>query len=129
MDTNQFANSGGGQSQGQNQSQGPMTTPLNGVAAMVKAIMDGNDSFKQQQANQPALAPGSAVPGAHGATAVGGPMGPTPLSGTSPAAMTGGLAGAPQGAGGPLTSPFTQGGQPISIDPVTQALMSPIPGM
>jgi hypothetical protein len=133
MDTNQFANSGGG---GTTSTQAPaqITTPVNGVAAMIKAMMDGNDSFKQQQGNLPALAAGSPVPGAGGPTAVGGPSGPSPLPGaTNPVGMTGGFAGMPQqgamGMVGGGASPFTQGGSPISVDPVTQALMSQIPSM
>lgn len=135
MDTNQFANSGGGSPQTQNPTQPPITTPVNGVAAMIKAMMDGNDSFKNSQTALPA---GSQVPHTAGPTSVGGPNGPSPLSpGTNPAAMSGGFAGMPQqGAAGMAGMPvggaggiFTQGGSPVSMDPVTQALMSPIPGM
>jgi hypothetical protein len=165
LDTNPNANMGmpaGGQP-----GQPPVTTPINGVAAMVKAIMDGQDSYKQQQLKQAAsggaspMSPGSMVPGASGPSSVGGPSGPTPL--VNPAAMAGGIGGppttpvpgpvgaamsgagmgmpntggvAPPGAGIPSPSPamtqgFPTGGgaSPVSMDPVTQALMSPIPGM
>jgi hypothetical protein len=149
-------------------------TPANGVAAMVKAIMDGNAAYQAKQAKQgavaptsplspppPAMSPGSMVPGATGPSSVGGPSGPTPL--VNPSSMAGGLGGgvpttpvpgpvgaalsssnmgvpntggvAPPGAGIPSPSPTmtqgfpTGGASPVSMDPVTQALMSPIPGM
>jgi hypothetical protein len=146
------------------QPSGQPFTPVNGVAAMVKAIMDGNSAYKDQQAKQAsmggsqALTPGSMVPGAVGPTSVGGPAGPAPL--VDPSSMTGGLGGVPStpvpgpvgaalssaspmgvpntggvSAGIPSPSPTmtqgfpTGGASPVSMDPVTQALMSPIPGM
>jgi hypothetical protein len=136
LDTNANANMNM-PTQGQ-QGQTPYT-PMNGVAAMVKAIMDGDAASKQQQMSgggMSPMSPGSMVPGAMGPTSTGGPMGPTPL--VDPSSMTGGLGAPPPmsgGAGIPSPSPgmtqgFPTGGtSPMGMDPVTQALMSPIPGM
>lgn len=140
LDTNPFANSN--QATPTNQGQSPQQFSYPGaITNMIKAIQQGNDQYKQQQQQnigQPQFqAPGSAVPGAIGPTSVGGANGPSPLnmapSGgvpmpmpnpsatmpTTPSAMSGGLG----------DSAFTGGSSPVSMDPVTQALMSPIPGM
>lgn len=103
-----------------------------GIDQMVRALMTGNDQYNQahpQAMGQPALAPGSAVPGAVGPTAVGGPSGPSPLPMPDPAAMQGGF-GAPV----PMPQPrpdmaFPQSAPPVGMDPATAALMSPIPGV
>lgn len=150
-------------------------SPTNGMASIVKALMDGNSAYRQQQGGQPSpgpsLVPGSAVPGAMGPTSMGGRAGPAPL--TDPGAMMPGLGagpppqasmpptGGPPGAGGPVPMPmprpeFGAGAPPMDptalagsglpqtpgmppssmlatagapgVDPMTQALMSPIPG-
>lgn len=51
------------------------------IGNMVKAIMDGNNKFKQQAgATGPGGMPGSAIPGATGPTSFGGPAGPMSLT-------------------------------------------------
>lgn len=142
MDTSAFASTGG---QGQQTPQ-PATgqqqlnngTAPGGVAAMIKAIMDGNDAYKAQQKPASYLAPGSAVPGAQGLTSVsggggppmpimgGGPTPPAPAPMPAPPPMPGpsnatGMAppsGAPMVLGGGMApqlpqDPFATGAPPI----------------
>lgn len=131
-------------------------TAVNGMASLVKAMMDGNAKYKAGQGaagglGASPLSSGSMVPGAAGPSSVGGAMGPAPLvdpnalQGASPlgGAPSPGMAppvgGPPPGATPgpgiqsppmPMSQAFPTGGtNPMSMDPVTQALMSPIPGM
>lgn len=103
-------------------------TAPGGVAAMIKALMDGNNQYKQQQqmaslGKQPPMpgAPMSLAPPSDPTTMMGGGMGQTagiPPEGANP------MAAPPV----PGTDPFSSGAAPMNIDPVTQALFSPIPG-
>jgi hypothetical protein len=128
------------------------------IANMIKAIMSGNDDYKAQQAkqaqNQGQMAMNNPTT-TTGGPSVGQPMSLTPP--TDPATMTAGLGQTnpasafptppPQsmspnptpaaGPMGPMTPvpmsmppdpAFTNGASPVSVDPVTQALFSPIPG-
>lgn len=138
IDTGAFANTGGGQASPQPQPGSTpqmIQSPTQGIAQMVQALMAGNSAYKQQQPQF--LSPGSAVPGAQGPTAVGGPNGPMPLQPTDPSTMTGGLGSSPvpmpmpRPSGAPMPPSFPDNGTgavPYMNDPVSQALMSPIPG-
>jgi len=110
------------------------------VNNMVRALMAGNDQYKQAHPTPQGpvpLAAGSAIPGAMGPTSVGGMNGPMPLMGaTNPATMTGGMGSAPiptpapRPDAAPVQPPFPAGPtNPVAMDPVSQALMSQIPGM
>lgn len=156
IDPNAFANSGGAQPMGNAPMSGQQpVTATNGIASMLKAMLDGNSQYKQGQATGGAGMPpspmssGSMVPGAAGPSSVGGAMGPAPL--VDPNSLQGGLGASPsmsppmggvpspmtgpQGAGipnpaMPMSQGFPNSGTvPMSMDPVTNALMSPIPGM
>jgi hypothetical protein len=131
MDTNPYANNNQTAATNQNQPNNLNNgTTTGGIAAMVKAIMDGNDAYKQKQA-QMGQAQMAQQPGAP--TSLSPPQDPLnpagtgtsqPIGLTNPVGQSGGLS-QPIGA----SSVFTGGTSPVSIDPVSQALMSPIPGM
>lgn len=83
-------------------------TAPGGVAAMIKALMDGQNQFKQRQQMAQSMTP-STQPVASGLPGVSVPMTPNAIPG-SPGA-TSNLPGMPNG-----------------IDPTVQGLFSPIPG-
>jgi len=158
MDTNAFASPGGGMGAQAPTQQQPITSPTTGISAMVKAIMDGNDAYKQRQ-----MVAQKQAQGAQPLAQPGPPMSLTPP--TDPSTMTGGMGqttnpipmpimqgSGPGGnavpmptmsgsgpAGSPVPMPMMQGAgmsqfpmngvNPQTMDPVTNALMSPIPGM
>ena len=151
MDTSPYF-SNTGQSQQQTQSGQPQGlnngTATGGVAAVIKAIMDGNDQYKQQQAakmgmmgNPQFQQPGSTVLGGQGPITAGGPNGPAPIMGnspgyTDPSTQSGGLA-TPSAAfspGGSAATPQSQapfqsyGGFGYN-SPTMNALAAPIPGI
>jgi hypothetical protein len=105
-----------------------------GVNTMVKALLDGNDQYKKQQMQQAAqggqaMAPPTPMaPGGGPAMQPGAPMSLSPP--TDPSSMGGGL-GQPQAGSAPMMMDpaFASGAPPVSVDPVTQALFSPIPGV
>lgn len=110
---------------------------MNNVANMVKAMMDGNSKFQQKSAMNPAGAAPTGAPMSLAPPAPGPSMGaPSPM--TNPMSMPGAGGMPPMGAQGPMpdgmamsgapNNPFTNGASPMGIDPVTQALFSPIPG-
>jgi hypothetical protein len=147
-DTSAFANTGGGTNPNPTvlspQQQVNGTIP-GGISNMVKALMEGNDAYKQQQAKQAAAAGQPQISSA-GMAPPGAPMSLTPP--TDPTSMPGGL-GTPTSMQGMAPSPpaamgatsmappaspgfgsndaFMNGTNPVSIDPVTQALFSPVP--
>lgn len=101
---------------------------MGGAAGMVKALMDGNDQYGDQQKKmQQMMAMRSAQPGAPMNIQPSTPMAQAPLPSMQPQP-----AGPMQG-GMPLpsmgTQPFPQNGaSPVNLDPMTKALFSPIPG-
>jgi len=150
MDTNPFAtNANNPAIQGQTPSYLQQTnnpTYAGAVSNMIKAIMQGNDQYKQKMqqnmGNQQmqSLSPGSAVPGAVGMTSVGGPNGPMPV--VPPGTIGGSPVGfappssniplpqprptmAPQTPVSPAAAPSNPTAAPISMDPATQAMMAP----
>lgn len=156
MDTNPFATNNPATQQTPQTSPYLQQQPNNGTVAggvsnMIKALMQGNQNYQQRQQGMQG-AQGNQPMQSNPTTTTGGPSVGQPMSlspPTDPSAMTGGLGqtpGLPGGAGpaAPL-SPMTQslfpnpagGGAsmtpgmtpPMGMDPVTQALMSPIPGV
>jgi hypothetical protein len=154
MDMNPYANMQQQQASGQGQpgqdsflAQQNNPTAAGAVNNMIRAIMAGQDDYQNkakqamgqpqvvQALNQGALSGPASQPVQ--------PQAPVPF--TDPSAMTGGLGAPPAGgptAAPPQTMPFQAAtGQapaamtgtpvtaPVSMDPVSQALMSPIPGM
>lgn len=148
MDTNPFAMSPNAQQQPTTpaylKQQPDNPTWPGAVNNMVKALMDGNNQFKQRQAmgsgaqGNPQLNPQTTTGGPSvGAPTSLAPPPPPPMPAAlpnDPAAMSAGMASA--GPMGPMTamgqqppSPaFMNGAPPVNVDPVTQSLFSPIPG-
>lgn len=144
MDTSPFANNNPQQQQPPEYLKQANNPSMAGAASnMVKALLSGNQQF---QAKQNAMGGGGAMGPAgdgqwQGTMSVGG----APLAGYSgvtpqmsapqmpPPQAAGMQGGVPTGAGpmggGQAPSPFMAGAPPVTVDPITQALMSPIPGM
>lgn len=90
------------------------------TANMVKALMEGNDQFKQAQAMKQMAMQRAAQQGS-GVVPPGAGMGVAPP--VNPQGMQGGQPIAPAMMGAPPNM-----GAPVQPDPMTQALFSPIPG-
>lgn len=138
MDTNPFANNDA-QQQTPSYLQQTNNPSMAGAASnMVKALMAGNQQFQAKQGANPMGAAGdgqwvgtSSVGGAPLAGYSGVTPGQAPMPQAAPAVppqtAQGMQGGVPMGS--PSASPFMTGAPPATVDPVTQALMSPIPGM
>lgn len=138
MDTNPFANNAAQQQQPPSYLQQTNNPSMAGAASnMIKALMAGNQQYQAKQAAMGGNNPtGPAGDGQwQGTMSLGG----APLAGYS--GVTPGQApvppqtsqdmqgGVPMPQPRPQQSPFMAGAPPATVDPVTQALMSPIPGM
>jgi hypothetical protein len=136
VDTNPFAtNPGTGQAQPSTPSylqQQNNPSIAGGAANMLKALLAGNQQYQQKQAMGGGGMPNPTT--TTGGPSVGAPMSLSPPQDpTNPMGMAGGMGGNPAGAPMPQqpmggASPFTTGTSPVGVDPVTQALFSPIPG-
>lgn len=107
---------------------------VNGVGNMVKALMAGDQKFRQQQGGAPGAAPQSTMaPGAPMSLAPPMPGPSADIAQDQAAGAAASMVGRPPMQPGMTpgmnNNPFVGGASPVTVDPVTQALMSPIPGM
>lgn len=131
MDTNPFANNNQ-QMQTPDYLKTTNNPTMTGAAAnMIKALIAGNQQYQARNAGAGGLPPGSDGTWMGNNSVGGAPLsgysGVTPQMPTNPGDMQGGVPVAP-----PMPMPrpaFGAGAAPVTMDPISQALMSPIPGM